>query len=97
MGYNTANCTMKKTHFFAVLFLAATFISTPLLLSSCGGGGGDNGGGSVKSSKKHPKNEVKSFFGCCLKIIVNAKRFYLPCKTYQFFTDCRSLLAFVEE
>lgn len=58
MGYNTANCTMKKTHFFAVLFLAATFISTPLLLSSCGGGGGDNGGGSVKSSKKHPKNEV---------------------------------------
>ena len=56
MGYNTATCTMKKTHFFAVLFLAATFIMTPFLLSSCGSG--DNGGGSVKASKKYPKNEV---------------------------------------
>ena len=55
MGYNTAICTMKKTHFFAVLFFAAAFIAVPLLLSSCGGG---NSKGNVKASKKLPKNEV---------------------------------------
>ena len=47
---------MKKTHFFAALFIAASFIVVPLLFCSCGGGNGNSG--NVKASKKLPKNEV---------------------------------------